>query len=69
MGSPRSDARGVGGVPRGGRIAFDAEEVLLVPKLGALASLNAFVAEVERDARSLGSESAVQWVRRAEPIH
>ncbi len=48
---------------------LDAEEVLVVPKLGALASLDVFVGEVERDLRSRGVEAAVQWVRRPEPLH
>jgi hypothetical protein len=50
------------------RLELDPEEVLVVPKLGALVQLEAFVQEVERDVSALGPAGTVEWVYRPEPI-
>lgn len=58
--------------PSGARLIpwlrLDAEEVMVVPKLGSLADVDGFAREVERDAASLGPDGPVQWVRRPDPI-
>jgi hypothetical protein len=45
---------------------LDAEEVLVVPRLGALQAVAAFVREVEGETAAL--RTAVEWVHRPDPI-
>jgi hypothetical protein len=46
-------------------LRLDPEEVLVVPKLSALADLETFASDVER---ALPANTRVEWVRRPEPI-
>jgi hypothetical protein len=46
-------------------LRLDTEEVLVVPKLGALSDVEAFASEVER---GLPKAGRVEWVRRPDPI-
>jgi hypothetical protein len=49
-------------------LRLDAEEILVVPRLGALANLASFVDEIERHLGGAGLAASTEWVRRPETI-